>query len=206
MLLRDGCDSQVMSACNQRPIIFPLSNPTIKAECTFQEAMTASGCRALFASGSPFPSIRGAKNVVLHAAQVLQPASIAISCMCADSALSLKATVRHSRALQSRRDADQALWVKYTFARNFLQHRLFQAAAESSPPSKVWCFVQANNAYIFPAIGHAAVLTKASHISDGAFLVAAKSLSEMTHKSVRTLCWLWLISSILFVKWKQALL
>ena len=40
--------------------------------------------------------------------------------------------------------------------------------------------VQANNAYIFPAIGLAAVLTKTSRISDDAFLTAAKHLSQMT--------------------------
>ncbi len=48
----------------------PLSNPTTKAECTFQEAMAASGGKALFASGSPFPSIKGPKGIELHAAQV----------------------------------------------------------------------------------------------------------------------------------------
>ena len=49
-------------------------------------------------------------------------------------------------------------------------------------PVKRWPIVQANNAYIFPAIGFAAILTRASHISDDAFLVAAKCLSEMTQK------------------------
>jgi malate dehydrogenase (oxaloacetate-decarboxylating)(NADP+) len=61
---------QAMSACNKRPIILPLSNPTTKAECTFQEAMAASGGKALFASGSPFPSIKSPKGIELHAAQV----------------------------------------------------------------------------------------------------------------------------------------
>lgn len=49
--------------------------------------------------------------------------------------------------------------------------------------------MQANNAYIFPAIGFAAILTRASHISDDAFLVAAKCLSEMTQKAVSSLPW-----------------
>ena len=48
--------------------------------------------------------------------------------------------------------------------------------------------VQANNAYIFPAIGLAAVLTGASHISDDAFLTAANHLSEMTQIPVSRIC------------------
>ena len=93
---------ELMSEINERPIVFPLSNPTSKSECTFEEAMRFSKGRVLFASGSPFGEIDG-----------VVPA-------------------------------------------------------------------QANNAYIFPAVGYAASLCRAREISDETFLIAAKALSEMT--------------------------
>jgi len=97
---------RAMAAHVQRPVIFPLSNPTTRSEATPKDIFAWTEGRAVIGTGSPFPPI-----------------------------------------------------------------------ARDGRPFRV---DQTNNAYVYPGIGLGAIAVKASRISDGMFLAAARTLAEMS--------------------------
>ncbi len=54
-----------MGKNTDNPVIFALSNPTTKCECTPEEAFQATNGRCLIATGSPFPGISQCNNMYI---------------------------------------------------------------------------------------------------------------------------------------------
>ncbi|KAJ3042639.1 hypothetical protein HDV00_006918 [Rhizophlyctis rosea] len=48
---------ELMAELNKRPIVFPLSNPSTNAECTFEQSMNWTKGKVIFASGTAFPAM-----------------------------------------------------------------------------------------------------------------------------------------------------
>lgn len=79
----------------ERPVVFAASNPTSRSECTSLEAASATGGRAIFASGSPQPDV----TLINEKQQVMSIASSQANNVFVFPGVGLGAMVAHAREL-----------------------------------------------------------------------------------------------------------
>lgn len=154
---------EAMCALNERPIVFPLSNPTSKSECTYEEAYRCAWlARQGRAAGRP-----GCCRAQCVRALQQQPAV---------AALQQRPHLPAARRPPCTPRALPRSWSggKVLFASGSPFDPIADASGTLHYPA------QANNAYIFPAVGYAAVLARSSAITDEMFVLAAEELSTMT--------------------------
>jgi malic enzyme len=127
--MADGCE---------RPILFPLSNPTSKAECTPSEALLHSQGRALVATGSPFDPVlfQGKKHVIGQCNNVFVFPGVGVGVLVSEA----------GRVTDSMFLAAAHTLAEFTFARNGADGPLYPSLRDLREVSRLIAFKIAQTA------------------------------------------------------------